>query len=107
MKSSASTLVRYVHRYAWGNVVKFQGTCAELKAAGVLQDYMLEQLGKQQTRRGPTEFGDQFELKRLSGDRLNVVLYVYDDPDCFRAGGYQDDATIINIVDRIARQPRS
>ena len=56
--------------------LQLMGTRAELIRCGVAHDYMFEQLGKHGQRSGPTEYGDNFRLQRLTKDSFKLTVYL-------------------------------
>ncbi len=66
------------NKYPWGNSIAFPPLPRNgLIRNGLAADYMFEQMGEQNSRVGPTEYGDQFNLVRKSGDRFVLKLRLY------------------------------
>lgn len=59
-------------------LVELRGTRDELLESGVAECYMFDQLGSNQTRSGPTEYGDSFTLRRMANGRFNLAIHFRD-----------------------------
>ena len=69
--------VRWI-RHPWGDAIEFPPLPrSELIRNGSAADYMFEQMGEQNSRVGGTEYGDQFDLVRKSGDRFKLKLRLF------------------------------
>jgi hypothetical protein len=70
----AAVLIR-----AWSNadrwVLTFRGTPAELIAAGVADELMLDFRGRKHERAGHDEFGDKFQIKRRGRGQVDLVRW--------------------------------
>ncbi len=62
------------YRYGGPVIVKTIGTREQLIQSGLAADYMFGQLGNQNSRKGPTEYGDRFRLDRRAKSKFSFSL---------------------------------
>ena len=102
----------------WGWLVKFAGAEEDLVRIGVASPDMFQDLSKTGRKTAPTEFGDQFHVRRRPKGRFELELFLhlepaYGDPEdprtqkavWWRKHGAEVDAVVGNALE-LMRKPR-
>jgi hypothetical protein len=102
----------------WGWFVRFAGAEEDLVRSGVATPYMFEGLSKTGNKTAPTEFGDQFHVRRRPKGRFELEIFLHPEPaygdpgdPCtqkavwWRRHGAEVDAVVGNALERM-RKPR-